>query len=319
MSNSKLYLVIGGSGFIGSHTVKELCNSGNKVRVFGRDICKFEKNIGYIENAEWYRGDLNNSSEVDCAMNGVTDIIYLASDSVPATSMTDFSFDIQSNTIPLIKFLETLKKHNEVRRFIYMSSGGTVYGSPDKFKPLTEKDPTEPISSYGLNKLMAEHYIKLFSYQMKTKFYILRPGNVYGENQDLDKNQGAVGIFLKSIYCKKPLTIYGEGIIIRDFIYVGDIVRGIIGCLNKEPCTNENVPIFNLGTCRGVSIMELVNEIESIIGNKFIINAQPNRKFDCMYNVLDISKINEILGWQPNVMLDEGIKRTWKWIIGEQK
>ena len=319
MIDSKLYLVIGGNGFIGSHTVKELCSSGNKVRVFGRDIFKFEKNIGYIENVEWFRGDLNNSSEVGSAMKGVTDIIYLASSSVPATSMRDFYFDIESNTIPLIRLLEILKKHNQVGKFIYMSSGGTVYGNSGKFIPFAETDSTEPISSYGLNKLMSEHYIKLFATEMKTKFYILRPGNVYGENQDLDRNQGAIGIFLNSLYYKKAITVYGEGLIIRDFIYVGDVVQGIIKCLNKDEYTNENVSIFNLGTCSGVSIMELINKIEYITGNKFNVNIQPSRKFDCLYNVLDISKINRILGWKPAITLSEGIKRTWEWIIQGDK
>lgn len=312
-------LVLGGTGFIGSHVVRELVRENFCVRVFGRDRDKFLRNIGNLENVSFWPGDINSTKDVESALQGATDVIYLISSSVPATSMQDLSLDLQSNVIPLIRLLDAANRHDEIERFVYVSSGGTVYGNPAIRHPLSESQQTLPISSYGLTKLIGEHYVRMSLSNGYIRSYIIRPSNAYGERQDLGQNQGAVGHFLFALSKGNPITIYGDGGVVRDFIYAGDLVSAFRLCLADTSSVGGTVSTFNVGSGSGTSIIELVQRIEEITGQRFQINWQPDRGFDCRYNVLDTSTIRQALGWRPLMRLDEGIARTWKWMQEQYK
>lgn len=313
---SKLCLVLGGSGFIGSHLVRLLVARGFRVRVFGRDYQKFQRNVGESKAIEFCRGDITNAKVLESALTEVTDIVYLASSTVPETSMKDFGFDLKSNVVPLIHFLQMIRGRDHVRRFVYFSSGGTVYGNAEVYKPIAESHPALPISSYGLTKLIGEHYVRLCLSKCHVRTYILRPSNAYGEKQTLGGGQGAVGQFLLSLAKQVPITIYGDGDIVRDFIYVQDLARAVVLCLECSLPTDSPVATFNVGSGTGTSIAQLVEAIEKVTGKNFVVQRQPDRGFDCLYNVLDITEVCQALDWLPQVPLEEGIKRTWRWIQG---
>lgn len=313
---AKVCLVLGGSGFIGSHLVRHLRESGFYVRVFGRDYEKFQRNIGDERAIEFHQGDISNTKAVETTLADVTDIAYLVASSVPETSMKDFGFDMQSNVFPLIKLLQMARTRDHIKRLVYISSGGTVYGNPKVPEPLTESHLPIPISSYGLTKLIGEHYVRLCLSGSHVRSYILRPSNAYGERQNLGNGQGAVGQFLLSLARQAPITLYGDGSVVRDFVYVEDLVRSVALCLADNSSSDENVSTFNVGSGKGISIAQLVETIEQVTGKKFVVQWQPDRGFDCRYNVLDIRKIRQTLRWQPQVPLEEGIKKTWRWIQG---
>lgn len=307
-------LVLGGTGFIGSHLVRELVRVGFCVRVFGRDKNKFLRNVGNLENVSFWPGDIDRPEDVESALRGATDVIYLISSSVPATSMQDLSLDLQSNVIPLIRLLDAASRRDEIGSFVYVSSGGTVYGNPTSRQPLSESHQTQPISSYGLTKLVGEHYVRLSLSNGHIRSYIIRPSNAYGERQNLGQNQGAIGHFLFALATGKPITIYGDGGVVRDFIYASDLVSALRLCLDDISSSGGTVSTFNVGSGSGTSIIELVQRIEQITGQSFQINWQPDRSFDCRYNVLDTSTIRQAIGWRPLMPLDEGIAITWKWM-----
>jgi UDP-glucose 4-epimerase len=311
---SRKCLVIGGGGFIGSHVVRHLMVNGIPVRIFDRDDMRIEENLGEVPGVEIVLGDLCNRGEVEVALVGITDVVHLAHTTVPASSMKDLAFDLESNIPPLVSLMQLFREVNSIRRVVYLSSGGTVYGDPKEEQPISEDHPTIPISSYGLTKLIAEHYLRLCIAKSDICGYVLRPSNAYGERQNLRRRQGVIGHFLKALISGSRIVLYGNGSVVRDYIYAGDVAEAIRLCLESGEATPGEVRTFNLGTSQGTSVAELVEMIQRITGRSVSIDWRPERRFDCRYNVLDCSAIRLAFKWQPRVALEEGIELTWAWI-----
>jgi UDP-glucose 4-epimerase len=174
-----------------------------------------------------------------------------------------------------------------------------------------------PISGYGLSKIISEKYIEFFSVNSEIQYYILRPSNVYGLYQNFSKPQGIIGFAFKSIINNTSLNIYDEGKVTRDFIYVSDLAEAINCCIDSE-FKNSISTIYNVGSQKGYSIIEILNKIKKITQKELLIIAKPSRSFDCNYNVLNIEKIKAELNWQPKIELDEGLKYIWNWIKNEK-
>jgi UDP-glucose 4-epimerase len=309
-ARERLAVIFGGSGFTGSHLVQDLLNRGVPTRVFSRKPWRSE--VATEEEVEVVLGDIGSRADVQRGLAGVTDIVYLVQSTVPASSMDDLRYDVTSNVIPFISFLEQVRQSRTAKRLVYVSSGGTVYGNPREAVPFTEGHPTFPVSSYGLTKLMSEHYVRLILARSGVTSYILRPSNAYGERQDLTRHQGAVGIFLKALHDGLPITLYGGGTAVRDFVYIGDVVRAVSGCLDDR--REHFVPVtYNVGSSTGLSLSALVTTIEELAGQRLTIHHEPARAFDCTYNVLDTSAIRRDLGWSARTPLRTGLEQTWKW------
>lgn len=315
---SRCFLLVGGGGFIGSHVTRQLADAHGEnatIRVFGRDSLRVRENLADIGGIEVIQGDVANQGELAAALEQVTDLVYMVHTTVPATSMRDLTFDLETNVPPIIFLSQRLAEMRSVERFIFLSSGGTVYGEPVSREPIGEDHPLQPVSSYGLTKLISEHYVRLCLQGSHVRLYILRPSNMYGERQNLGRPQGAVGHFLKAAARGEPLTLYGDGTTVRDYLYVGDLARAVLQCLEDEDASRGAVRVFNVGSGRGVSLEEMIELLQGVTGRDLPVQRLPARDFDCHYNVLAADAIRRELAWQPRVSLEEGLYKTWRWIL----
>lgn len=297
-------LVVGASGFIGSHLVDRLLANGESVRATVR------RGTGLLSaqalkhpHLELVQLDLADRSLIESACSDVHTIFHLASGSLPQSSNQDPSGDVSCNLIGTLNLLEYALKAS-VQKVVVVSSGGTVYGAP-RDVPIREDHPTEPLCSYGITKLAIEKYIGLYRHLYGLNGTVLRVANPYGERQRLDSAQGAVPVFLGKALKHEPLEIWGDGATIRDFLYVGDVVEALL--LSRAYHGDEW--LFNIGSGCGLSLNDLIKLIEVELGRCVDVVYKSSRGFDVPANVLCIAKANEYLGWQPKVLMAEGLHR----------
>ena len=303
---TKSALVLGGNGFIGYHLVGALINKGWRVTVYDR--VANSRFASWSVRPNYVHGDLGNLELVRKHLAQADIVFHLAYSTIPKTSCDDPAYDIQSNVVTTVNLLVECARAN-ICRVIFLSSGGTVYGIPKQL-PVSENHPTEPISSYGITKLMIEHYLRLFRRLYDLSYTIIRPSNPYGEQQNIRGEQGAIGVFLYRISQGLPVVIWGDGSIIRDYFYVGDLARACVMAAE----TNVSELTINVGSGNGVSLNELLQVIRDTIGVDFEVEYRPRRLFDVPKLVLDISLAYQVLGWEPTMPLTSGIRRTWNWI-----
>lgn len=299
--------VIGGNGFIGTSLVDNLLASGHQVRVFDRYPSRFSEPI---DGVEYVIGDLGNHGELHEAVSGMDWVFHLAYTTLPQTSNEDPSHDVRSNVIDTLQLLDECR-NSKVKKFIFISSGGTVYGVPQEV-PIKESHQTEPICSYGITKLTIEKYLQLYNYLHGLDFVVARIANPYGERQNPNSKQGAIGVFLGNIARGQPITKFGDGKVVRDFIYIGDTAKALTACALYEP-KKDDPRIFNIGSGVGYSINEIIETIESVVDVPVNIEQTPARAVDVPSNVLDISTAKKHLNWQPETELKEGISKAWEW------
>jgi UDP-glucose 4-epimerase len=197
----------------------------------------------------------------------------------------------------------------KVGKVVFISSGGTVYGSP-KYLPIDESHPTEPQVSYGVTKLAIEKYLLIYQQLHGIKANILRVTNPYGERQRVETAQGAVGVFLSRALQDMPLDIWGDGSVTRDYIYVADVAEAFA----KAVMYDGQKSVFNISSGVGTSLNELIAVLERVTGKPIPRNYSPGRPFDVLTSVLDNTLAKQELGWQPRTSLEEGIAKTSVWM-----
>jgi len=301
-------VVLGGLGFIGSHLSRALVRDGFRVRIFDKLYTSRELIRDFETSVDVMEGDMERPQDVLDALSGSKICFHLIHSTVPGSSMEDPGYDVQSNIVSSVRWLSQLRS-TSVKRLIFISSGGTVYGIPQS-NPITEDHPTNPISSYGISKLCIEKYILLYGEIYGIASTILRPSNVYGEGQKLNINQGLIGVFADRILKGEPIEIWGDGTVRRDYLYVGDIISGLLRLLEyRGPYT-----VFNISTGEGHSVLEIVNLLGEIIGKEPQMIFKPARGFDVPVNILSSRRLTEETGWMPQTSLREGISRFVKWL-----
>ncbi len=297
-------LVLGGNGFIGSHVVDTLLNDGQTVRVLDRLPEKFrlpKKNVDYRI------GSFNDSFLLAESLEDIEVIYHLISTTVPSTSNMDPINDIQSNLIGTLQLLKMMTK-KKVRHIVYLSSGGTVYGNPHTF-PISEEHRLQPICSYGIVKNAIENYLLMYEQLYELQPIILRASNAYGPRQGHIGVQGVISTFMNKIINNKHLTVWGDGSVIRDYIYAKDLALlcRIAGSSNKTG-------IFNAGSGKGYSINQVINIISHITGMKPNIKYNHKRDFDIQEVVLDMKRTRKAFSWKAETSLDDGIAHYWNWL-----
>ena len=300
-------LILGGNGFIGSHLSDKLRADGHVVSVFDRQLEAFRKPC---QDVTYYQGDFGNRGLLQEALKGTEIVFHLINTTLPKTSNDDCVFDIQSNVIETIFLLEKCLENN-VKKIIFVSSGGTIYGKPTKL-PVSENCPTDPECSYGISKLTIEKYLALFNHLHGLDYTIVRPSNPYGERQNPSGIQGAISVFLGKVARNEPIQIWGDGEVVRDYIYISDLIEGIYRAATVTTASR----VFNLGNGVGYSLNTIVETIQKVLCRSIKINYAEKRLFDIPEIYLDITKAKTELLWTPTITLNEGIERTWRFNNG---
>jgi UDP-glucose 4-epimerase len=289
---------------MGTHLVDRLLEGGHPVRIYGRGPNRFR---AVAQRAEYVEGELGNYGLIREAIEGMEVVYHLASTTLPKTSNDDPVYDVRSNLIDTIQLLEACVEVG-VRRVVFASSVG-VYGLPETL-PIAEDHPTNPISSYSISKLAIEKYLGLFRYLYGLDYIALRISNPYGPYQNPMRQQGVVSIFLHRLYMGQPLTIWGDGNTLRDYLYISDLVDALERAAEVEP--RERV--LNIGSGNGISINELLELIAEVVGEQPTVKYLPARAIDIPASVLDIHRAKANLGWSPHTELAEGVARAWNWV-----
>lgn len=302
-------LVTGGNGFIGTNLVNYLANMEDHqitiVDLYPRIFDPLPAGVQFVQ------GSLNDSDLIQHILvdRGIDTVYHLAWSSIHETSLNNPAVDIEQNLIPSVHLLESCLMSG-VKRFLFMSSGGTVYGIPETTY-VSENHPTKPISAYGITKLMVEKYLQMYSYLHGMNYVIFRPSVPYGPYQNPRRRQGAVSVFVYHALRGEEISIWGDGETGRDFFYVDDLTRALVAALKLPPGES---PTINLGGNQIFTINQLINIIEQTLNIKIKVSYAPSRKFDVPKINLDIGYAKKLLDWEPNISLQEGILHTAQWL-----
>ena len=289
-----------------------LLAAGHRVRVLDRRPEAFR---APLPGVEYIHCDLQDSAQLYEAVSGMDAVIHLASTTVPATSNLDPVADVSGNLIATLRLLESMRAAG-VRKMVYLSSGGTVYGVP-KTDPVAEDHPLNPISSYGVVKVAVENYLFMERQLHGLDYVILRASNPYGPRQGHTGIQGLIGTHLWRLARQEPIEVWGDGSIVRDFIHVQDLAE-----LCQLALVSEQSGTFNAGQGEGASVAQVVRQICATVAasgaGQVTPIYKPGRNFDVPRVVLDIARVRAALGWAPRRSLGEGIAETWDWVQAQQ-
>jgi len=306
----KACLVIGGSGFIGSHLVRELLATGRSVTVLDRNKPVASQ---LLTDVKYIAGDFSDAGLIQTLVPQHAEVIHLAYASKPNTSNDDPVDDLMQNLPATVRLFDVIAQSGA--RLLLVSSGGTVYGQAVTL-PIREDHPTQPVSPYGITKLTIEKYASLYAQTKGLKFVCVRPANAYGAGQLPFLGQGFIATAMALMLEGKPVSVFGECGTVRDYIYIYDLVSGMVSVL-EHGCLSET---YNLGSGIGLSNLEVITQIQSVmLENKRMVEIQslPERGFDVLVNILDTKKVHELTGWKPVIDFKDGLKRTKKWLEGQ--
>jgi len=302
-------LVTGGAGFVGSHLVDALVLRGDEVVVidhYKREKLRFEN-----PSAKVYKTSFGHESVKDIFLEERPDVVvHLAAQISVTASITDPIGDAETNIIESLRLLRTAEA-SSCKRFVFISSGGAIYGDhPVRPTPLLE-DPY-PLSPYGVAKFSFEHYLAGSSSRSVMKTMTLRLANVYGPRQQL-KSTGegnVMAVFLARMISGDPVVIFGDGSATRDCVYVRDVVDAIFAAIDSE---KEGV--VNIGTGIGTSVREIYNTIMEIHGEEHPFLCEPFRKGEVFHSVIDPSTGSNTLSWKANVKFRDGMQEMYEWFM----
>jgi UDP-glucose 4-epimerase len=297
--------VFGGNGFIGSHVVDLLLKAQHTVTVFGRSHERFRSPLPGVR---YVLGDFDDEEKIAKALQHTEVVLHLITSTIPQTSNEEPVYDIQSNLINTVKLLNQCVASG-VKKVVYLSSGGTVYGIPTTY-PVTESHETNPICSYGIVKLAVEKYLHLYHHLYNLNYVVLRASNPYGERQDPSGRQGVISVFLGRALRHLPVTLWGDGNVVRDYVYVKDLARACV--LSAHPDIKNT--ILNIGSSQGTSLNEILDIIQDITGDNIQIERKAPRALDVPKLILDAHRASEQLNWVAETSLEEGIAQSWEWL-----
>jgi len=306
VQSDKRCLVIGGSGFIGSHLLGVLVPSGKSITSLDRSEVSAIRKIGGVS---YVTGDYSDEELIENLLSEHDEVIHLAYASQPNTSFDDPFFDLSQNLPPTIQLFDIASRYGV--RVLFVSSGGTVYGESIA-TPISEDHPTRPISPYGVTKLTLEKYAHFYAVTRGLNVVYVRPANPYGEGQRPFTGQGFISTAMALALQGKPIDIYGKHGAVRDYIYIDDLIEGIMTVLDKGK-SNE---VYNIGSSMGYSNLQVIDEIKKILGYSGMgieVCHKLERPFDVKVNILDTGKLKS-LGWTPKVSVNQGMLRMLRWL-----
>lgn len=305
-------LVTGGAGFIGSHLVDRLLGDGLPVRILDNFSTGTHANLPQdCSGLEIIKGDVADSQVVEQAVQGVTAIVHLAAVASVQASVEDPAGTHASNFIGTLNLLEACRRHG-VRRFLFASSAA-VYGNGAE-PPISEDAPVQPLTPYASDKLASEYYLDFYGREYGLEPGIFRFFNVFGPRQDPSSPySGVISIFVDRCLARQPLTIYGDGCQTRDFIYVTDLVTILVKALTAPSLAGGPV---NVGTGIQTSLLELVDQLSSLLGQAIEVSHLPSRQGDVKHSLADISRLEERFSFQHGVDFGRGLQELVAYLKG---
>lgn len=297
-------IVVGGGGFIGRNFVRAAAGCGHEVFVVARSTVPELVGAAGVsvmpEGLDGLVGEPDLLAQADA-------ICHFASTTIPGTSNADPEVDVRENLVPSVRLLEAMRRTG-TRRILFLSTGGAIYGRP-LYSPIDEDHPQLPISSYGVVKGAIERYLEMYRDLYGFRPITIRPANPFGPGQSAVRQVGIISALLSAARENREATIYGDGSIVRDFIYIDDLCALLLRALETDA-----VGIYNCGSGTGVSLNKVADVVDAVTGRMLARRYLPARAFDPAAIVLDIEHARRDLGWKPQFTLIEGVQRTWNWI-----
>jgi UDP-glucose 4-epimerase len=300
-------LVLGANGFIGSHLVDSLVSRNHSVRAFDRfgSDPRFKPN----GSVDLYYGDFLNSNDLAKSLKDIEYVFHFISTTNPATSEDDPLIDLETNIRMSIELFKACVEIGTVKRIIFASSGGAIYGNSSS-SPHKETDNPLPVSPYSIGKLTIEHYLHYFKVKHGLDSIVLRIANPYGERQSLHRKQGVIPIFLDNINAGHPITVLGDGTMVRDYIYVKDVATMTASMFDKD----AKQGLYNLGSGTGFSVNEIVEAVEKVSNMSADIIHEPVPPTFVEKVVLDTTRFKEEFDLSPETSLADGLSATLDYI-----
>jgi UDP-glucose 4-epimerase len=299
-------LVLGGSGFLGSHIVDKFLAEKHDVCIYDLYPERFRRSPAGIS---FYTGDFGNVGALDeLIATGFDAVIHCVSTTTPKSSNESPEFDIQSNVIGTLYLLDICVKH-KVGKLVFMSSGGTVYGDIGDLDVVDESHAVRPMCSYGVSKLTIEHYLDVYRHLRGLDYVALRLSNPYGERQSPLRALGALTVFLHRTLKRQNVEVWGDGGVTRDFIYVGDVANAVY-----LATINPVSGVYNVGTGTGLSLRDILAQIQRCVGREPAVTWLAARSFDVPRIVLDATKLKKATDWRCLTTLEDGVAITADWL-----
>ncbi|NOT63040.1 MAG: NAD-dependent epimerase/dehydratase family protein [Acidobacteria bacterium] len=304
---NKPVLVLGASGFIGSHLTKALLKSNYRVRAFSRrfDIAQ-KKELEKLGTLEVIEGSVFDEQALQQALTGISLVINLVTFSIPSTSPYSLQSELNT-TLQSLNLLLSLMAKCQVKKLIFPSSGGTIYGNSE-FRLVSERDRTAPLSSYGMGKLLCEEMIGFHHRTLGLDYLILRISNPYGAGRIRRVSQGVIDVFLEKVKAGQPLSIWASADTVRDYIFIDDLTDVTLRLIDLD--ISESVTL-NIGSGIGTSLQDILLMINKVTGLETKHSYETRNVPGVPYNVLDIQRLQDLTGWKPTYDLESGIQEAW--------
>lgn len=301
-------VILGAAGFIGTNLTLELAkNRENKIIVVDEKMEYFNSAIEF-PNVKKYLLRFEPDTDFADVLEGQDVVYHLISTNNPTSSNKDIGHDITDNVKISISLLEACVR-SHVKKVVFISSGGTVYGKTTSF-PIKEEAVTDPITTYGIQKLTIEKLLYLYHYVYDLEYSVIRLSNPFGPFQRPNGKLGVVTTFIHKALQGERLLVYGDGSVVRDYIYITDAVNGIIRIANSD-CEER---IFNLGSGKGTSVNEIIDIIKKVVQIPVDVEYVEERAVDVPINVLDSSKYESYFGKRKMKSLEEGVRLTMEFL-----
>lgn len=300
-------VIVGGAGFIGTELARTLAERGDEPIVFDSQA-RLARTAGLLVGVRVVEFDFPDGKDICGMLKGADVVVHLACTTNPAASMKDLAWDAQSNIVSSIRLFDAARNAG-VGKVVFASSGGTIYGVPDSL-PVSEADPTRPLSAYGVSKLAIEKYLSLYQDLAGVS---LRIANPYGAYQLTGTAVGVIARYMSAVRSGQPIEVWGDGSVVRDYVAIADVVEAFVRTIDSSELDPGS---YNIGSGEGRSVNDIIAEVFAVTGREVPVTYVRGRPYDVPAIVLDCSLFRRETGWSARTSLREGVGALWSMCPG---